>query len=252
MSGHSKWSSIKHQKGVADARRGQVFTKLTREIMIAVREGGDNPDSNFRLRLIIQKARDASMPMDNVDRAIKRAAGKLEGAAALVEITYEGYGPGGVAVLVQAVTDNRNRTLQEVRNVFSRGGGAMGDTGSVAWQFNLKGVITIDAGDGDAEEIALTAIDAGAEDFNVVGSCVEVNTDPKKIEAVRKSLEEQGMNIISAEISQVPENTVELDEKKARQTLRLLEKLESMDDIQQVYSNMDVSDEVMAQLKSEE
>lgn len=250
MSGHSKWSSIKHQKGVTDARRGQLFTKLTREIMVAVREGGDSPDSNFRLRMAVQKARDASMPMENIERAIKRASGKTEGAA-LTEVTCEGYGPGGVAILVEAMTDNRNRTLQDLRNVFTRGGGALGESGCVSWLFSLKGVITISVGEEDAEEIALHAIDAGAEDFRVVGDCVEVNTRPQDIETVRRALEEKGMRIISAEISQVPQNTIELDEKKALSTLKLLEKLEEMDDVQRVYSNVDFSDEVMERLKTQ-
>ena len=163
MSGHSKWASIKHQKGVADARRGQLFTKLTREIIVAVREGGSSPDTNFRLRLAIQKARDNSMPSDNIERAIKRGSGEL-GGDVLVEMTLEGYGPGGVAILVKALSDNRNRTLQEVRNIFTRNNGSLGENGCVAWIFDLKGLITVNTDGLDAEELSLKAIDAGAED----------------------------------------------------------------------------------------
>ncbi len=247
MSGHSKWANIKHQKGAEDAKRGQLFTRLTREIMIAVKEGGDNPDSNFRLRLIIQKARDGAMPMDNVQRAIKRAAGKEEGVV-LTEVTWEGYGPGGVAILVETMSDNRNRTLQELRNVFSRGGGALGETGCVAWMFQQKGVINVNIGDKDADELSLMAIDAGAEDVKVVGDNLEIYTVPHDVEKVRRALEEKGLSVVSAEISREPQNTIDLDVKKASQTVKLLEKLESMDDVQKVYSNMDFSEEVMKQL----
>jgi len=219
--------------------------------MVAVREGGDSPDANFRLRLAVQKARDASMPTDNIERAIKRAAGKVEGAT-LSESIYEGYGPGGVAILVETVTDNRNRALQEVRSAFSRGGGSLGEAGCVAWLFNPSGVITVSVGERDAEEIALSAIDAGAEDFEVMGDCVEVNTGPQDIEKVRQVLEERGLHIVSAEISQVPQNTVVLGEKEAQQALRLLERLEDMDDVQQVHSNIDIPDEVMERLKVRE
>jgi YebC/PmpR family DNA-binding regulatory protein len=163
MSGHSKWSSIKHQKGVADARRGQLFTKLTREIIVAVREGGSSPETNFRLRLAIQKARDSSMPSDNIERAIKRGSGEL-GGATLTEMTLEGYGPGGAAILVQALSDNRNRTIQEVRNIFTRGGGSLGESGCVAWIFDVRGFITVDTNGLNSEELSLKAIDAGAED----------------------------------------------------------------------------------------
>ena len=247
MSGHSKWANIKHQKGAEDARRGQLFTKLTREIMIAVKEGGDNPESNFRLRLAIQKAKDGAMPMDNVQRAIKRAAGKEEGMV-LTEVTYEGYGPGGVAILVETMSDNRNRTLQELRNVFSRGGGSLGESGCVAWMFQQKGVIHIPIGNKDPDELSLQAIDAGADDVDIAGDNLAVYTKPQDVEKVRRILEEKGITIASAEVSREPQSTISLEEKKAVQTVKLLEKLEGMDDVQKVYSNIDISEEVMKQV----
>lgn len=244
MSGHSKWASIKHQKGAADARRGQLFTKLTREIIIAVREGGVSPDANFRLRLSIQKARDANMPLDNIERAIKRGSGTMEGSV-LIEMTLEGYGPGGTAIMVRAVTDNRNRALQEVRNGFNRNNGSLGENGCVAWIFETRGTIIIDAEGKDADEIELTAIDAGAEDISVDGDYIELNTAPENLETVRKALEEQGITVSSAEVGLVPKTTVEMDDKAAVQTLRLLEKLEELDDVQNVYSNADFSAEIL-------
>ena len=193
MSGHSKWSSIKRQKGVTDAKRGQLFTKLTREIIVAVREGGSNPEGNFRLRLAIQKARDNNMPLENIERAVKRGSGELEGVT-LSELTFEGYGPGGAAVLVQALTDNRNRTLQEVRNIFSRGGGSLGENGCVAWLFESRGLITVEAGEQDPEELALAAIDTGAEDVKVADDCIEIYTSPEELVAVRGALEQKEMD----------------------------------------------------------
>ena len=244
MSGHSKWSSIKHQKGVADARRGQLFTKLTREIIIVVREGGNNPEANFRLRLAIQRARDNNMPVDNIERAIKRGSGDLEGAI-LAEMTLEGYGPGGAAILVRAVSDNRNRTLQDVRNIFSRSGGSLGENGCVAWIFDSKGLITVKTEDLDAEELALQAIDAGAEDVKVEGDYMEIYTKLEELEVVRGALEKKELPIASSEMAMVPKTTVELEEKAALQTLRLLEKLEQLDEVQHVSSNADFSDSVL-------
>ncbi|TET16785.1 MAG: YebC/PmpR family DNA-binding transcriptional regulator [Dehalococcoidia bacterium] len=244
MSGHSKWSSIKHQKGVTDARRGQLFTKLTREIMVAVREGGSNPETNFRLRLAIQKARDNSMPLANIERAIKRGSGTMEGAA-LVEMVLEGYGPSGVAILVQALTDNRNRTLQDVRNIFSRHGGSLGESGCVAWLFDSKGLISITTSDLDTEELALEAIDAGAEDVNLETASVEIYTRPEELEMVRTALEEKSLPVTSAELSLVPKTMVELGEKAALQTLKLLDKLEELDEVQHVSSNVDFSDSIL-------
>lgn len=244
MSGHSKWSSIKRQKGVTDAKRGQLFTKLTREIIIAVREGGSNPESNFRLRLAIQKARDSNMPLDNIERAIKRGSGELEGAS-LVEMTFEGYGPGGAAILVQALTDNRNRTLPDVRNIFSRGGGSLGDSGCVAWLFESRGLITVRADSMDAEELALQAIDAGAEDVKVADDYVEIYTNPEELASVRGALEQKGIALASTELAMLAKTIVELDEKAAAQMLRLLDKLEELDEVQHVATNADFPDTVL-------
>jgi len=250
MSGHSKWSSIKHQKGVADARRGQLFTKLTREIIVAVRQGGSNPEANFRLRLAIQKARDSNMPTDNIERAIKRGSGTLEGAT-LVEMVFEGYGPSGVAILVQALSDNRNRTLQEVRNTFSRSGGSLGESGCVAWLFESKGLITAETKDSDAEELALQAIDAGAEDVNIDNDHIEIYTRPEELEKVRAALEQQNLPIASAELSMIPKTMVEVEEKAALQALKLLDKLEGLDDVQHVFSNIDFSDSTLEKYRAQ-
>jgi len=244
MSGHSKWHSIKHQKAVTDARRGQLFTKLTREIIVAVRKGGPNQDANFSLRLAVQRARDSSMPMDNIDRAIKRASGDAEGAA-LVEMVFEGYGPGGGAILVQALSDNRNRTVQAVRHLFSRGGGNLGDSGCVAWLFESRGLITVRTDGLDTEDLALKAIDAGAEDVTVETGIVEVYTTPEGLEAVRAALEQGEVPVASAEVSMVPKTSAQLEEKAAIQTLRLMDKLDEMDDVRYVTSNVDFSDDAM-------
>ena len=244
MSGHSKWAQIKRQKGVADARRGQLFTKLTREIIVVVREGGSNPEANFRLRLAIQKARDNNMPLENIERAIKRGSGELEGAS-LVEMTLEGYGPGGAAILVQALSDNRNRTLQDVRNIFSRGSGSLGESGCVAWLFEPRGLITIETNSLDAEELALQAIDAGAEDVKVADNYVEIYTKPEELVMVREALEQKELTLASTELAMVPKTMVELEEKTAIQTLRLLEKLEELDEVQHVTTNADFPDAVL-------
>lgn len=244
MSGHSKWSTIKRQKGVADARRGQLFTKLAREIIVAVREGGDNPEGNYRLRLVIQKARDNNMPMDNIERAIKRGSGQAEGAA-LVEMTLEGYGPSGVAILVQALSDNRNRTLQEVRNIFTRNGGNLGEAGCVAWLFDSRGVITVETNARDAEELALQAIDAGADDVKMEKEYIDIYTKPAELEKVREALDKQNIAVASAELSMVPKSTVDLEEKAALQTLKLVDKLEELDEVQNVSSNADFSDAIL-------
>ena len=249
MSGHSKWSSIKHQKGVADARRGQLFTKLTREIIVAVRQGDSNPETNFRLRLAVQRARDSNMPLDNIDRAIKRGSGTLEGVS-LIEMVLEGYGPGGTAILVKALTDNRNRTLQEVRNIFSRHGGNLGESGCVAWLFDSKGLIAVKIDGSDADELALQAIDAGAEDVKVEDAYVEVYTRPEEMEKVRTALEKNNISVDSAELSMVPKTLVALDEKSALQALRLLDKLEELDEMQHVSSNADFPDAVLEEYQS--
>jgi len=244
MSGHSKWASIKHQKGVADARRGQLFTKLTREIIVTVREGGSNPDINVKLRLAIQKARDNNMPLENIERAIKRGSGELEGAT-LVEMVLEGYGPGGSAILVEALSDNRNRTLQEIRNIFSRSSGSLGEIGCVAWLFDSKGLIIVETNELDTEELALQAIDAGADDVNVEDDHVEIYTKTEELETVRAALEQENIPIASAELSMVPKTTLQLDEKASLQALTLLHKLEELDEIRGVYSNVDFPTSVL-------
>ncbi|MBN2462917.1 MAG: YebC/PmpR family DNA-binding transcriptional regulator [Dehalococcoidia bacterium] len=249
MSGHSKWSSIKRQKGVADHRRGQLFTKLTREIIVVVREGGPSPDSNFRLRLAIQKARDNNMPSDNIERAIKKGSGEL-GGVILSEIIMEGYGPNGVAVLVEALTDNRNRTVQEVRSLFARHGGSLGASGSVAWIFEARGVITVETDGVDAEELAMVTIDAGAEDVKEEKDYLEIQTTPQNLETVRKAVE-RIKPPVSAEVQRVAKSTVVLDEKEAIQTLKLLDHLEELDDVQRVSANLDYSEAVFEKLRAQ-
>jgi YebC/PmpR family DNA-binding regulatory protein len=249
MSGHSKWASIKHQKGVADARRGQLFTKLTREIIVAVRQGGSDPDMNFRLRLAVQKARDANMPLDNIERAIKRGAGETDGVA-LIEMVLEGYGPSGAAILVQALSDNKNRTVQEVRNLFSRNGGNLGESGCVAWLFHSKGMIVVDTNGNDAEELALQAIDAGAEDVKIEKDYIEIYTTPEEFISVRQKLEEDGIEIYSSEVSMIPQTTLDLEEKPALQNLKLLHKLEELDEVQTVSSNVNFTDDILEKFEA--
>ncbi len=244
MSGHSKWASIKHQKAVTDARRGQLFTKLTREIIVAARQGGSNPDVNAALRLAIQKARDNSMPMDNIERAIKRGSGTMDGAS-LIEMVFEGYGPGGGAILVQALSDNRNRTLQNVRNLFTRGGGNLGDNGCVAWIFDSKGMITVKTDGLDTEELALNAIDAGAEDVSIEHDSVIIYTKPGELEKVRTALEQEDIPVASAELSMVPKTTLELEERRAVNTLKLMDKLEELDEVRNVSSNVNFTDAIV-------
>lgn len=250
MSGHSKWSTIKHQKGVTDARRGQLFTKLARELTVAARRGGAEPEMNVHLRLAIQRARDNNMPLDNIERAIKRGAGAGEGGqTTMEEVLYEGYGPGGAAILLEAFTDNATRTVSEVRNVFSRGGGNLGERGCVAWNFESTGVITVETSQEEAEDLALLAIDAGAADFDLDGEQLEVRTTPEAFEQVRQALEEKGATLARAELSMMPKTTVRLEVKQAAQTLRLLDRLEEMDDIQHVYTNADFPDEALEEYR---
>ncbi len=249
MSGHSKWSSIKRQKGVNDAQRGQMFTKLAKEIIIAAKAGGPDPNGNLRLRMVVQKAKESNMPSDNIERAIKRGSGPGEGVE-MLEVTYEGFGPAGVAVIVEAATDNRNRTVAEVRNVFARTGGSLGENGSVGWIFELRGVITVAPNGKDPDEIAMHAIDAGAEDVQVSDDAIDVYTQPSDLEMVKKALEAQGVKVSSAESARVPKTTVQLDERDAVQTLRLVEKLEALDDVQKVYFNAEFSDDVLAAYSS--
>jgi YebC/PmpR family DNA-binding regulatory protein len=248
MAGHSKWAQIKRQKGANDAKRGAVFTKVGREITIAAREGGGDPDGNFRLRLAIEKARSVNMPADNIKRAIERATG---GSAAdqFEEVIYEGYGPGGVAILVEAATDNRNRTVADVRAVFSRGGGQLAGAGSVAWQFEPRGVVAIPRDGLDADEVALTAIDAGADDVDTdADDFIEVLTDPANLDGLRRTLEEAGVRIESAEVTMQPKQRIEVDDNSVRQNLRLLEQLDDLDDVQRVTANFDLPAEVLAEV----
>jgi YebC/PmpR family DNA-binding regulatory protein len=249
MSGHSKWSQIKRQKGAADQKRGTIFTKLSREITIAAKQGGGDPDANFRLRLAVQKARESNMPADNIQRAIAKATGGGEGTE-LQEITYEGYGPGGVAVLVEAATDNRNRTVGEVRSVLTRAGGNLGETGSVAWQFESRGVVSVAANGRSEDEIADIVIESGAEDYSMEDDSVEVYTQPGDLEAVRGALIDAGLTVTSAELSYVAKTPVVLEPKDAEHVLRLLEKLEDLDDVQKVYSNAEFSEEAIAAISA--
>ena len=250
MSGHAKWAQIRRSKGVNDARRGQLFTRLGREIVVAVREGGGgDPNANFRLRMAVQHARDANMPMDNIERTIKRALGSGEGMQ-LEEITYEGYGPGGTAMLVQTLTENRNRTVAEVRNAFNRNAGNMGENGSVDWLFENKGVIEVELKGHDPDELSLEAIDMGADDVEPVGPDDEtliIYTDPSELEKVRQALETRKYNVLKAESTLITKSRITLtDEKVAYQVIRLVEKLEDLDDVQNVYTNADIPEELAA------
>lgn len=245
MSGHSKWSTIKRKKGAADAKRGQLFTKLAREITVAARSGIPDPDANVRLRLAVDKARSENMPKDNIDRAVQRAAGGA-GGENYDEVTYEGYGPGGTALLIQAMTDNRNRTVSEIRAALTRAGGTLGESGSVSWMFDHVGLIIIPSTDEDAEEIALIAIDAGATDVQVEDGVIEVYTDSQDLHRVQQALSSGEYAIDSSELTMKPKTLVSPESDVAVKTIRLLERLEDLDDVQQVFSNLDISDEVLA------
>jgi YebC/PmpR family DNA-binding regulatory protein len=248
MSGHSKWSTIKRQKGANDAKRGAVFTKIAREISVAARSGGGDPDANYRLRLAMDKARAVNMPQDNIKRSIEKATGGAEGEQ-YEEIMYEGYGPGGVALLVEAATDNRNRTAAEVRSVFTKAGGQLAGTGAVAWQFSPRGLISIASKGQAADDIALAAIDAGADDVDTSDSeIVEVYTDPADLQAVRTALESGGWAVESAENAMIAKNLVALDADRARQNLRLVEALEDLEDVQRVSANFDIPEDIFAEV----
>jgi YebC/PmpR family DNA-binding regulatory protein len=251
MSGHSKWSTIKHGKAISDARRGQLFTKLAREIISAARQGGGSEDMNIRLRMAIQRAKDNNMPADNIERAIKRGTGEGVDQDQMSEVLYEGYGPGGTAIMLQTLTDNRNRTVSDVRSTLTKAGGNLAETGAVAWQFEQKGVIVVEADEETAEELALVAIDAGADDFETYQSKLNIYAAPERLEGLRKSLNDQNAVIESSEISMLPKNTIFLEDKGAIQTLRLLDRLEELDDVQRVYSNADFPDEILEQYRDE-
>jgi YebC/PmpR family DNA-binding regulatory protein len=247
MSGHSKWSTIKRQKGAADAKRGQLFTKLAREITVAARSGLPDPEHNFRLRLAVQKARSENMPKENIDRAIERAVGG-SGGDNYDEVFYEGYGPGGIALMIQAMTDNRNRTVSEVRATLTRGGGTLGESGSVGWMFDHVGQIVVDPGSMDPEEIALVAIDAGAADVQIEDGEVDVYTEVQDLHKVQEGLAGAGLNVTSSELAMRPKTLMAPEGDAAVKAIRLMEKLEDLDDVQQVFSNLDVTDEVLAQV----
>ena len=244
MSGHSKWSTIKRKKGAQDAKRGQLFTKLGKEIALAAREGGSNPDSNFRLRLAIDKAKQSNMPKDNIERAVERGAGTGK-QDTLEEIMYEGYGPSGTALMINVLTDNRNRSVAEVRRIFTRHGGNLGEGGCVAWLFDRKGYITLPPGNGDAEEMALMAIDAGAEDVRIGDDLVEVFTETTDLQRIRDELEANDITVDSSEISWIPKSTMSLDSNDTIKNMKLIDALEELDDVMQVYSNLEIADEVM-------
>lgn len=250
MSGHSKWAGIKHKKAVVDAKRGQAFTRASREITIAAREGGGNPEGNFRLRLAMTKAREINMPQDRIKAAIQRGTGELAGER-LEEIRYEGYGPAGVAIMVDALSDNRNRTSASIRHRFSKGGGNLGESNSVGWMFERKGVINANAAGKDPEEVGLAAIEAGAEDVQVDGKSVEISTSPATFEQVKQAVESQGVSVENAEITMQPKQTVAVGEDKAAAVLRLMESLEEDDDVQQVYANFDIPSDVLERVSAQ-
>jgi YebC/PmpR family DNA-binding regulatory protein len=248
MSGHSKWSTIKHKKAATDAKKGAIFTKMAREIAVAAKEGGGDPTANFRLRLAVQKARAENMPTDNIDRAIKRGTGE-SGGVQYEELRYEGYGPGGVAIMVDALTDNRNRTASEIRSIFTRHGGNVAEQGSVGWIFKRQGVIIADPAGKDPEELALDVIELGASDVQVEDGQLEVETEPDDFEKVREGLEQLGARVIEAELTMTPSQTVPVsDDGEASTLLRLMEGLEDSDDVQQVYANFDIDSEKLEKL----
>jgi YebC/PmpR family DNA-binding regulatory protein len=246
MSGHSKWSSIKHKKGAADAKRGQLFTKLTRALIVAAKDGGPDPAANLALQNAIDKARAASMPKDNIERAIARGSGTGADAAAYEHISYEGYGPGGVAVYVDVLTDNRNRTAGDVRHIFARHDGNLAESGAVAWLFERKGVVLVDRESADEDELTLAAADAGAEDVAEEGSSFEVTCAPEDLHEVREALEGTGIAVTDAEVTMLPKTTVAIeDEAVARKLLKLIDGLEENDDVQDVYANFDIPEKVL-------
>lgn len=249
MSGHSKWSTIKHKKAAADAKRGKIFTRLAREITIAAREGGGDPDVNFNLRLVIDKAKSANMPKENIERAVKRGTGELKGAD-LLEVMYEGYAPNGVALLVHTLTDNKNRTVADVRRVLTRQGGTLAEAGAVAWQFERKGYIAITPDGADDDTIFEVAVEAGADDVVFGEDLVEVYAELEHFQAVRQALQEAGIQFETAELAMIPKATLQLEEKQTLQVMAVIDALEELDDTQQVYSNLDISDEVMVKYEA--
>lgn len=244
MSGHSKWSTIKHKKGAADAKRGKIFTKLIKEITVAARMGGGDPESNPRLRRAVNDAKSQNMPKDNLERAIKKGTGELEGVE-YEEIVYEGYGPGGVAVLVECLTDNRNRTIADVRYIFSKAGGNIGTDGCVSWMFDKKGLISVDKEKSDEDTLMEIALEAGAEDVKDEGDCFEVITDPADFETVKEAIDNASIEYEVAEITMIPQTQTRVEGKDAEQMIKFMNAMDDCDDIQKFYSNADIPDEVM-------
>ncbi len=252
MAGHSKWANIKHRKARGDAQKGNVFAKVAKEIIVAAKQGGANPDANTRLKIAVQKAREANVPWDNIQRAIKRGTGELDGSS-YEEFTYEGYGPGGVAVMLNVMTDNRNRTASDVRYAFSKNGGNLGENGSVGWLFSKKGYITVLKHAISEDDLMLACVEAGAEDLNSTDEEVyEVLTAADELYKVKEMLEQQGVDIASAEISMIPSTTISLSGREAEQMLKLMEMLDAHDDVQQVFANFDISEEEMQKHASTE
>jgi YebC/PmpR family DNA-binding regulatory protein len=251
VSGHSKWSSIKHKKGAADAKRGQLFSKLSRAIIVAAKEGGSDPDGNLALQNAIEKARSYSMPKENIERAMAKASGADADGSSYETVVYEGYGPEGVAVLVEALTDNRNRTASEVRHAFTKHGGNLGTTGAVAWQFQRRGVVLVAADGVDEDELVTAAADAGADDVELDGSSFVVTGTPESLTAVRQALEEAGFRVESVELAMVPKTTIEVsDESTARRIMNLVEGLEDTEDVQDVYANFDIPESILEAVAS--
>jgi YebC/PmpR family DNA-binding regulatory protein len=249
MSGHSKWSTIKRKKGKADAERGRIFTRLIKEITVAARQGGGDPNGNPRLRSAILAAKGANMPQANIEKAIKKGTGELPGVS-YEEVSYEGYGPGGVAVLVETMTDNKNRTVSEIRHIFTRNGGNLGEVGCVGWMFDKRGLIIVDKNVTNEDELLTIVLDAGALDMRLEGDAYEIITPAADFEKVRQALEQKKISCLSAEITMIPQNTVKLEGKEAEQMIRLMESLEDHDDVQKVYANFDIPEEIMEKLSA--
>jgi YebC/PmpR family DNA-binding regulatory protein len=244
MSGHSKWASIKHKKAAVDAKRGKIFSKLIKELTVAARIGGGDPTANPRLRTAISTAKGVNMPNENIERAIKKGTGELPGTS-YEEVSYEGYGPGGAAVMLEVMTDNKNRTVAEIRSIFAKNGGSLGETGCVNWMFEKKGLIAVPKETVGEDELMAVALDAGAEDFKVVENAFEILTSPEDFERIKKAIQDKHITPAVAQISMIPQSTVKLADNKARQMLKLMDLLEDHDDVQEVYSNFDIPDEIL-------
>ncbi|MEO0216297.1 MAG: YebC/PmpR family DNA-binding transcriptional regulator [candidate division WOR-3 bacterium] len=251
MSGHSKWAKIKRKKAGADAARGRLFTKLIREITVAARHGGGDPNANPRLRTAIEEAKAANMPNENIERAIKRGTGQLDDGQVLEEVTYEGYGPNGVALLIEVVTDNRNRTTSEIKHILSRHNGSLGAQGSVAWQFQTRGIISVDAKKYDEDTIIAYALEGGALDVKTEEDVYQIITAPENFSKVKEILKNNNIEILSSELTKIPQNTVPVSEKDAEKVLKLFEALDELDDVQHVYSNFDIPDEIMEKISAQ-